>query len=141
MKSKRIPTALKALKAYQSVKGEDTPESDIVDLITDLLHTARSVWLLNPESIVRTAMGHVEAEIKVMDDPVEKLEFARKISGSYFSKIRKEVLKLSQKEMGKVMGMSQQAIADIERDIHPPTIQQTAFVRSLCKLKIMGVSI
>lgn len=48
--------------------------------------------------------------------------------------VRKK-LKLSQVEMGKLMGMPQSSISRIERGVHPETKQQKATLKLICQLK------
>jgi len=50
-----------ARQAIHTMPERDTLETDIIDLITNLLHLAESSEL-DAEAIVRMAVGHFEAE-------------------------------------------------------------------------------
>ncbi len=67
--SERLDHARAALSSYFEAKGEPMPEgpsdyqdTDVSDLIADLLHLQQHLGLRDTEATLRTAMMHFEAE-------------------------------------------------------------------------------
>lgn len=65
-----------------------------------------------------------------MNRSVKKVRRRYFLKSSEFKRIRTEVLRLTQSELGDIMGMSQQAVNRIENE-RSPTETQAAFISHL----------